>query len=179
VRVLNDPAAWWFSFGGLLPVTAALVGCVGLGRDMVLCSSLVRAIASVAAPAMLPALLWRQGLVDSARHVIRCHLTQETMGNNAFDDVGEHYPSVPTWRQAAAQLAPGLVNWDSGYFTSSVALALVLGALTAHAFRVSAPWTMSIARRLFAALSTAPGWSRAPASVSGSVVAGGLLRTST
>jgi len=48
-RKLSAFAAWWFSYGGLLPVSAALVGCVGLGRDVVLCSPPVRALGSLAA----------------------------------------------------------------------------------------------------------------------------------
>jgi sugar lactone lactonase YvrE len=37
-------------------------------------------------------------MIDSARRVIDCHLTQETRVLNAID-CGEQYPSVPQLRQ--------------------------------------------------------------------------------
>jgi len=38
--------------------------------------------------------------MDGARHVIGCHLTQETRVQNTYDDLAITYPSVPTLRCA-------------------------------------------------------------------------------
>ncbi len=64
-------------------------------------------------------------------------------------------------------------SWSDGHFTAGVvlALALALGALNSYAFKAwLAPWTMELARKLGAAACDAPGWRRAPTSVTGTVV---------
>jgi len=61
------------------------------------------------------AMTWvEMGLADITRHIVGCHLTAETRGQNAFDDVASNiYPALPSTAAFCHQYVAAQVEIES------------------------------------------------------------------